>query len=201
MTDPLFAFQPPADASPEMRAAAVLGHGLDNLRAAVADLAAQHRALAAKVAARHKPAAPGPLRWDTMDRAQATLTWLWLINWVGWLTGRYQLDEEIPPCWPRHAALIEELTALCAAWHLAYDGEANPDAPMRWHEALARTRTRLRDWDETTRCRNGTHTDRRIELAWPTNWRDTAIDTAEADIATRPPPSNPDTPPQGGEHP
>jgi hypothetical protein len=194
MTDN-FLFDLPDNAPPDMRAIALLGQGLNTLRAAIAALSDQHRQLRDQVAALTPPpgatdpaAVPGPLRWADLDRAQASTTWIWLINWVGWLTTRYQLDEELPHCWARHPPLVEELTALAAAWHAAYDNAAPADAPLRWLEALARARTRLREWDDHTRCRNGTHIQRHIDLPWPSGWRDQAIDIALADVSERPMP-------------
>lgn len=173
-----------------MAAIALLGKGLADLRAAVAHLAQQYDALHARLPPprRSTPDTPaGPVRWDQLDRAAASMTWVWLITWVARLTDRYQLAEELPPCWPQHPPLVEELTALCSAWHTAYHAGADPDAPLRWHEAFSRARLRLRDWDEHTRCRHGTHTDRRIDLPWPDSWRSDALDVAEADVKTRPP--------------
>lgn len=215
MTQPTngFAFHLPDNAPPEMHAVALLGQGLDDLRAAVAELAAQHHTLRTRIdttPGQPRPSTdttiPGPLRWDDLDRAQASTTWVWLINWTGWLVERYQLAEEIPACWAHHPPLIEELTALCAAWHAAYTTEATPEAPLRWLEALHRTRARLRDWDEHTRCRNGTHTTRRIDLPWPDTWRLDALTVAEADVANRPQPTHTDrttveASPQAGERP
>jgi hypothetical protein len=191
-----YTFVLPDDAPPDLAAVAELGRGLHRLAEAVDELHQQHLDLAQQVAARaaggrgrKAPASvPWPLRWRHLDRDAAGEVWGWLIDWTGWLVERYQLAEEIPVCWPLHAPLIEELTALAAAWHDAYDESAPADAPLVWHERLARARARLRDWDDYTRCRNGVHTARRIDLAWPDDWRTTAEQTATADLAGRPTP-------------
>ncbi|GIH18960.1 hypothetical protein [Rugosimonospora africana] len=193
MTTDEFAFDLPDDAPPDMRAIAMLGQGLSTLRAAVADLAEQHRQLRDQVAGLGpggrggaQDTVPGPLRWADLDRTQASTTWIRLINWVGWLTARYQLAEELPHCWAHHPPLVEELTALATAWHAAYDDGAASDAGLHWLDSLARTRSRIREWDDHTRCRNGTHNERHIDLPWPADWRDQALDVALADVATRP---------------
>jgi hypothetical protein len=183
----------PDDAPPDLAAVADLCRGLQQLAEAVDELHQQHLDLRDQVTARPggrarkaPPSVPWPLRWADLDREQATQVWAWLIDWTGWLVERYQLAEELPACWPLHAPLIEELAALAAAWHDAYDELAPADAPLLWHERLARCRIRLRDWDDYTRCRNGTHTLRRLDLAWPDTWRIAAEQAAAADLADRP---------------
>jgi hypothetical protein len=185
-------FELPDDVAPDVAAVAELGRGLQQLAEAVDELHQQHLDLRDHVAARPggrprkaPPSVPWPLRWPELDREQAEQVWAWLTDWTGWMVDRYQLAEEIPACWPLHPPLIEELAALAAAWHDAYDEAAPADAPLLWHERLARCRIRLRDWDDYTRCRNGTHTLRRLDLAWPDTWRTAADQAAAADLADR----------------
>ena len=78
---------------------------------------------------------------------------------MDWLTARYQLEEAVPACWYRHGALIEELTALRACWQVAYaDPRARPSEPALWHDLLARTLGRMREWDRQG-CAAGNHRD------------------------------------------
>ena len=80
--------------------------------------------------------------------------WADLHVWVSWFVDRYHLADDVPPCWPRHPALVDELIAL---WY--YHQEVTrpsvslvqpdpveapaepeePDVPARayweWHEA------------------------------------------------------------------
>src|SRR5207245_238919 len=51
-----------------------------------------------------------------------------MVPWVDWLVGRYGLAHVVPPCWWAHEAMVEELSALVAAWLGAYE---NP-ARRRW---------------------------------------------------------------------
>ena len=195
---------------PELQAAAMLSEGLAELVETVGDLAESHFALREQVQIlaeqlRPGPAGPAPadLRWRVLDRPTASQVWIWLIDWVGWFIDRYGLTEEIPACWPIHPPLVEELTAIAGAWHAAYDPRAASDAPLRWLEALARARPRLREWDDHTRCRNGEHHERRVDMTWPATWRDQALDAAEHDLTGRATPTAPDTgsDEDGGERP
>jgi hypothetical protein len=197
-----FDFHLPEGAPADMVAAAQIGAAVSELTTALDSLHRQHQQLRERVDAlptRPAPAAgrpgpaevPSPLRWVDLDREQAAQLWAWLISWVDWLVDRYQLSEEIPFCWYRHPPLVEELTALAAAWHAAYDDNAHPDSPLAWHERFGRARDRLRGWDDATRCRNGSHTDRRIELAWPELWQQDALERANADLTGRPEPARP----------
>ncbi len=187
MADPVL-FDLPPDLPPDLQAVGILTRSVEELRSALADLARQHATLARRVpAGRDGPTGvPGLLRWRDMDRDTASQVWMWLINWTEWFVNRYQLQEELPACWPQHPPLVEELTGLCGAWHVTTDADASPDALLRWHEALARFRARIREWDDQTKCRNGRHSDRHLDLTWTDDWRQRALETAAADVAGRP---------------
>lgn len=62
-----------------------------------------------------------PRRWCWRGAGPAIVEALWqeLTIWVDWLIARYGLDELLPPCWIRHGAMVEELTALYAGWYTA----------------------------------------------------------------------------------
>ena len=192
-----FPVELPDDAPPDLEPLAVVGEALlvvreslDGLRDSVEALHEKQTALEKTVrrGRRAPESVPWPLTFRHMNQPDATTAWEWLIDWVDWFVTRYQLAEELPACWPYHGSLIEELAALAAGWYAAYDNKAAADAPIVWHERLARARTRLRDWDDSTRCRNGTHTPRRLELDWPSTWRSDAQTVARAEIAARPTP-------------
>jgi hypothetical protein len=52
------------------------------------------------------------------------------LDWIAWLVDRYSLDPRIvPPCWDRHGALVEELSALRTAWLASYALTGRPEAP------------------------------------------------------------------------
>jgi hypothetical protein len=103
------------------------------------------------------PIRPGRWCWREARPATTETMWQELTAWVDWLNSRYVLDEQIPPCWTRHGAMIEELTALYAGWNAAYiDIDARGFDPLAWHEALARTLSRVREWNRQG-CRSDAH--------------------------------------------
>ena len=76
-----------------------------------------------------------------------------LTVWVDWARERYALaTTEVPPCWERHGALVEELSALRTAWLAAFAADAQPTQPLRWHEAFDLARRRLQSWTAHTGC-------------------------------------------------
>ena len=87
---------------------------LDTLTAAVADLKTQLTALLAKEREKDVP----PRRWA----ARATRKdWDQLVVWVDELNADYSLlgDYTIPPCWPAHPGVVEDLAGLHHAWTIA----------------------------------------------------------------------------------
>lgn len=77
------------------------------------------------------------------DRIQGN--WHDLADWVTWLVATYRLTSAVPPCWPLHATVTEELVGLRVAWLGAWTDDAAAEAVLSWHERLARTRERLMD--------------------------------------------------------
>ena len=91
---------------------------------------------------------------DRLDQEQLRRCWAELQVWVSWFVDRYHLADEVPPCWPRHPALVDELKGL---WHYHQEvtrplvamvqpdpvgSPAEPDDPgvparayWEWHEA------------------------------------------------------------------
>lgn len=83
-----------------------------------------------------------------------------LTTWVAWLIEHYELDE-IPPCWPRHGALVEEFDALRVAWLDSIGRGAGGMAAVTWHDALGRALGRIHDprWARWRRCLDYDHED------------------------------------------
>lgn len=107
-----------------------------------------------------EPASYVPYCWRYVSAAEARGLWVRLREWVDWVNGRYFASswESIRPCWFRHPAAVEELTALWAAWESAYrapdEGEGFSDAALWWHEKLHAVVHRL--WDEQfAECKAG----------------------------------------------
>ena len=132
---------------------------LDTLTAAVADLKTQLTALLAKEREKDVP----PRRWA----ARATRKdWDQLVVWVDELNADYSLlgDYTIPPCWPAHPGVVEDLAGLHHAWRIAViNDELGKDTGSNnltaWHDrwlwpCLRRMKSgRYR----TTNCRDRHH--------------------------------------------
>ncbi|GAB3589333.1 hypothetical protein GCM10027446_01390 [Angustibacter peucedani] len=75
-----------------------------------------------------------PWNWRRMPDDAARAAMSALREWVGWLRHRYPVAQMLPPCWPRHPELIEELSALHWAWRAAFHGDdPRPTAPADFH--------------------------------------------------------------------
>lgn len=61
---------------------------------------------------------PPPTRWA--DRATKK-DWNGLVDWVDNLVADYSIrgNDFLPPCWPAHPGVVEELAACWQAWRLA----------------------------------------------------------------------------------
>ncbi|MGW4593258.1 hypothetical protein ACWEKJ_38575 [Amycolatopsis thermoflava] len=99
------------------------------------------------------PPAPG----KPVDPERSLQAWNRLHEWVRWLAAQFRLTALLPPCWPQHPVLVEELTALYLAWDGAWKSSAPPEAPSAFLERLDRARVR---WADTNwgipRC-DGSH--------------------------------------------
>lgn len=101
---------------------------------------------------------PQPICWPRLDREAAYTTWHGLDTWIRWCVRRYALDHRtIPPCWYRHGASVEELSALRTAWQSAHSPTAPGNAPIEWHAMFALARQRLQDWVARSGCRPDEH--------------------------------------------
>ena len=128
---------------------------------------------------------PMPVCWKILDRATAAREWPAMAEWVRWLATRYALaPRTIPPCWYRHGALVEELSALRTGWLAAFAPHAPGSAPLDWHTMFAATRSRLDETVSRGGCTKGEHRDDQTAtwLAIPDPGFAAA---AEADLASR----------------
>lgn len=102
--------------------------------------------------------APIPVCWPILSDDELADRRQELDDWVHWITNRYGLDHRtIPPCWPEHGALVEELSALRTGWVTAFAADARGDDPLRWHSDFEACRQRLTDWVARAGCRPGQH--------------------------------------------
>ncbi|OZE87860.1 hypothetical protein CH305_01510 [Rhodococcus sp. 15-649-2-2] len=97
---------------------------------------------------------PSRFTWRYLDAEQARALWSELIDWTTWLRERYELGTKIPPCWYRHDPVVEELSALMAAWTDAYyRGDGYRDDLTAWHTQWFRPLlARIRDISDFDSC-------------------------------------------------
>lgn len=105
----------------------------------------------------HEVISPAIINWREIESDERHEAAQKLIDWVHhWLIPRYALqDKDLPQCWWRHGALIEELSALHTAWLVAFDETDGGNGPIGWHERFALGRTRMK-----VGCAGGTHRDK-----------------------------------------
>jgi hypothetical protein len=76
-----------------------------------------------------------------------------LEKWVEELARRFVVDiRTIPPCWTRHNAMVETLTALRDYERGCYVGTAPPTAAMEWIRALRDGIAFMHDLASLTQC-------------------------------------------------
>jgi len=91
------------------------------------------------------PLGATPVRWRDLPDEQAREHWIALRDWVQWVTTRYDVPVAlVPPCWWKHGALVEELSALHTAWNASFDRTDAGFGPVGWHERWALAPARLR---------------------------------------------------------
>lgn len=86
-------------------------------------------------------------RWRDMGDEDAPAAWDELRSFVDWLVGRYEIPSNlIPACWFLHGPVVEELSALRAAWDASFVVDTDGGlGPIGWHERFALVRVRLRE--------------------------------------------------------
>jgi hypothetical protein len=100
----------------------------------------------------------GAVNWQATSPARAADQWQSLRVWVVWFRTTFGLDHRVvPPCWYRHSALVEVLSALRDHWLSAYDPLNSPTAASEWHRVFAQLEPRLREWAARTGCTAGEH--------------------------------------------
>lgn len=129
-------------------------------------------------------AASGPLNWRAVKAEDAPQSWQALREWVDWFRSEFEFDHRVvPPCWYRHSALVNLLSALRDHWLYAYDPMNTAVAASDWHRALMVLEQRLREWASRTGCTVAEH--RPDVLA---EYRDDAVEWERhlaADMAAR----------------
>lgn len=104
--------------------------------------------------------APVPIVWNDLSTGEAFDVWTDLGHFVTKLVRRYRIrPREIPPCWYRHGAAVEELTALWGAHQVAYGTDQAASSAAEWHRILAETRVHLAEWMSRCGCTATEHRD------------------------------------------
>jgi hypothetical protein len=103
-------------------------------------------------------ATSGPVNWRAVTTKDARARWEALREWVAWFRAEFGFDHRVvPPCWYRHPALVNLLSAIRDHWLYAYDPMNTAVAGADWHRALIVLEQRLRDWASRTGCTVGAH--------------------------------------------
>lgn len=101
---------------------------------------------------------PYVICWRDLDPTTTAEELERLADWITWAVNRYSLDHKvIPPCWPHHGAIVEELSALRTFWEACYQEDAAPSDPLAFHRDLTLATRRLRDWTSLLGCTRTTH--------------------------------------------
>jgi hypothetical protein len=104
------------------------------------------------------PTDPYVVCWRDLDPTSTTEELERLADWVTWAATRYNLDHKvIPPCWPHHGAIVEELSALRTFWESSYQPDAAPAEPLAFHRDMTLALRRLRDWTSGLGCTRTNH--------------------------------------------
>jgi hypothetical protein len=120
-------------------------------------------------------------RWRDMPEGDAPAAWDQLRDFVDWVAERYDLSSTlVPACWYRHSVVVEELSALRAAWDASFVVETDGGlGPIGWHERFALARARLREYGYSGECERAGHIETPVRVVavdehdWNT-WRKTA---------------------------
>lgn len=138
------------------------------------------------------PTGVRPWNWAELGPAEATLLWAALEEFVAFFNRRYveRLEHAIPPCWPEHGALVEEITTLYfARWQAFTSEHASIGGAEYWHHySVPGFLDRMDRWvgaDRIERCRQGLHEDAASVDAPPFGWEARRVFIAGTDQRQR----------------
>lgn len=111
----------------------------------------------------------GPVHWPSLTRAEAASRMDELEEWVRSLAIRFPIEPRtLPPCWGRHPAMVEVLSALRDHERASYADTASPTSAMDWLRALRDAQLLLADTAARTQCSIHEHRDQAIP-PWATD--------------------------------
>jgi hypothetical protein len=100
----------------------------------------------------------GPTHWPSLLPDEARQAWVDLRGWVETLVDRFGLETRVvPPCWYRHNALVEGLSALRDHERISFAPNASPTAAVDWFRALREIEHRLSEACARTQCSVNEH--------------------------------------------
>lgn len=100
----------------------------------------------------------GPTHWPSLLPDEARQAWVDLRGWVEALVDRFGLETRVvPPCWYRHNALVEPLSALRDHDGICFAPSASPTAAVDWFRALREIEHRLSEVCARTQCSVNEH--------------------------------------------
>ena len=114
-----------------------LRHDLDQLASEITDAYADVLSRFESIDAQHSGHSAVSTAWSWRELGDQGSEELWneLTDWVGWIRHRYPVAKKVPPCWPEHPEVVEELTSLWLAWQGAYEQpDASLTAAAEWHD-------------------------------------------------------------------
>ena len=69
--------------------------------------------------------------------------WNDLKTWTFWMVRTFRQERRIPPCWPQHPAIVEELMALWLFWQACWLPGDDPSRPAGWLQQLDLSLSRI----------------------------------------------------------
>ncbi len=143
------------------------------------------------------PRSQRPWNWFEADREEAATLWRILEEFVDYLNHRYleRAEQRVPPCWPEHGALVEELSSLFWSRWVAFESaDASPAGAQSFNSYLLPGFVeRMPVWlgpDRLRRCQAGKHEPRPVEEEWAADdWALRRFAVADRDAGLRAPPS------------
>ncbi len=84
---------------------------------------------------------PAPRRAELLGDGEGAW-WADVAAWTEWAIGTFRLTKWLPPCWPRHSALVEEAQSLWLMWCAGWMG-TDPNAPAAFLNTLATSLQRI----------------------------------------------------------
>lgn len=102
----------------------------------------------------------GPLHVPSLTAGERDAIMADLRAWVDRLVDRFTLDTRtVPPCWERHNAMVEALSALRDHERGSYAADADPRSAVDWLRAFRDVRGVLSELAAVTQCSAHQHRD------------------------------------------